>query len=64
MMTASNHFAYLAETIDQKKQKNKKKNLKNKNNNHNSNKYELSTQLQRNIMSYKLLARQDEPLKC
>jgi len=44
MMTASNHFAYLAETINQKNKKKQKKKPKKTNNKHNSKKYELSTQ--------------------
>jgi len=65
MMTASNPRAYLAETINIKKQKKNKKKQTNKKNNHNSNEDELlstNTLIQRNIMSYKLLARQGELL--
>lgn len=67
MMNASNLFAYLAETINLKKtKKNKKNKLKTKKTTMtliNMN-YQPNTQIQRNIMSYKLLARQDELLKC
>jgi len=58
MMTASNHFAYLAETINQKNKKKTKKTQKTKTTNItliNMN-YQLNIQLQRYILSYKLLA--------